>query len=539
MKSDDQLMLESLYTAMYKSPNLAYKTQFNEQQIAKLLEQDLRTIEELVEEGFFGDMANKVKQGASALAGKAKGALSELKQGLTKTVVKKVVDLIMSKLNDQDKAKVFGMITDGKVDKKAVEELKQNIAGQQVQESLLGKNIFEDDKHFFVKTFFTEEILTEAIKQSNFAFEYSNLLTEVFDEASMSEPSHRNASSDAKNNVKRASGNRPLRQAMQFTNQEADKLAASIVAKLKELYGDNNRYTAQAVPKIVNGINTRLDKALKSKLGLPQTPANVSSSETNSGSSQDLTNNSNQQSTPAPAEQGQKPGFIQRLLKFVSNPKVYITAGVAVAVIGFIAAIAGGAAIAPVLGVYASKMAMGAGGKMLWGAVGRKMQGKKIFDAKAIASDAGKGALMGAVAAGLASIVAVVGQMLGGLGKNVVSGQESIQPSRGTQDQFPETHKTSYDAVSKLDSGKADFMDALKDRGIVGKGQWSDNASPAFTNAAGDMKLDSASYQKLADKIHGMSDSEISKLIQQKDLGNQDNAMTVAKDTIAKLLGKK
>ncbi len=539
MKSSDQLMLESLYTAMYKSPNLVYKNQFNEQEIAKLLEQDLKTIEELIEEGFFGDMANKVKQGAGALAGKAKNAMAELKQGLTKTIVKKVVDLVMSKLNDQDKAKVFGMIADGKVDKKAVEELKQNIAGQQVQESFLGKSVFEDDKHFFVRTFFTEEILVEAIKESNFAATYDNLLTEVFDEASMSEPSHRASSAGAKTSNVKQGGNRPLRQAMQFTNQEADKLAAAIVAKLKELYGDNNRYTAQAVPKIVSGINTRLDKALRTKLGLPPSTASNNNGEQASPNNPEG-NSSDAPNSPAETNGQQKPGFIQRLLKFVSNPKVYVTAGLAVAIIGFVAAIAGGAAVGPVLGIYATKMAGGAGAKVLWGAVGRKLQGKKIFDAKAIATDAGKGALMGAFAAGLGSIIAVVGQMLGGLfDKGTVSAQTGEVPSKGTIDQFPETHKTSFDNVSKLDSGKADFMDALKNRGIVGKGQWSDNASPAFTNAAGDMKLDSASYQKLADKIHGMSDSEISKLIQSKDAGNQDKAMQVAKDAILKLLGKK
>jgi hypothetical protein len=52
MKSTDQLMLESLYGAMYKNPNLAYGKQFNEQEIAGLLQQDLNTIEELIEEGF-------------------------------------------------------------------------------------------------------------------------------------------------------------------------------------------------------------------------------------------------------------------------------------------------------------------------------------------------------------------------------------------------------------------------------------------------------------------------------------------------------
>ena len=523
MKSSDQLMLESLYGAMYKNPDLAYGKKFNEQEIAKLLEQDLATIEELIEEGVLGDIASKVKQGASSLANKAKEAVSGLKQGVTNTIVKKVIDSVMSKLSDQDKAKVFGMLVDGKVDKGAVQELKQNVAGQQVQESFLGTAIFEDDKTFFVNTFFTEEVLTEAIKNTNFISKYNELLTEA--EA-----------------VGAPVGNRPLRQAMKFADQEAEKMAVNMVTRLKELYGKSPRYLKQALPKVMDSVNKKVNKIFQDNLGASGAKADSvdpASGETTSPASGEVAASAEGKPAEASASKPKKAGFIQRVLKFISNPKVYVTAGLAVAIIGFIAAVVGGAPIASMLGIYATKMAYGAGGKMLWGAVSRKMQGKKIFDAKELASDAGKGALMGAVSAGIASIVAVVSPLVKGLfGAGEVAAQAGA-PSQGTVDQFPGAHATSYDAASKLDQGKAGFMDALKDRGIVGKGQWANGASPAFTNAAGDMKLDSASYQKLADKIHSMSDSEISNLIQQKDAGSQENAMKVAKDAIMKLLGKK
>lgn len=509
MKSADQIMLESLYGAMYKNPDLAYCKEFNEREIAALLKQDLDTIEDLIEEGIFGDLTDKIKQGASSLAGKAKEAVSGLKQGVTNTIVKKVIDLVMSKLSDQDKAKVFGMVVDGKVDKGAIQELKNNVAGQQVQESFLGKTIFEDDKTFFVRTFFTEETLTEAIKSTNFLTKYNELITEA----------------EAAGETKR---NRPLRQATQYANQEAEKLAVNVVTKLKELYGKSPKYLKQAVPKVSASVNTRINKIFQDNLG--DSVTNSAELPSSGPSSKTVSNET---------EKPKKAGFIQRVLKFISNPKVYVTAGLAVAIIGFVAALVGGAPIASMLGIYATKMAYGAGGKMLWGAVSRKMQGKKIFDPKELASDAGKGALLGAVSAGIGSIAAVVTPLIKDFfGSGEVAAQTSI-PSEETVDQFSDAHATPYDPASTLDQGKAEFMDALKDKGIVGKGQWSSGASPAFTNAAGDMKLDGDAYQKLADKIHSMSDSEISDLIQQKDSGNQANAMKVAKEVITNLLGKK
>jgi hypothetical protein len=238
--------------------------------------------------------------------------------------------------------------------------------------------------------------------------------------------------------------NRPLRTAMQYSNKEAERLAVNMITKLKELYGNNPRYLKQAVPKVLSAVNKKVDSIFQQNLGVSsssnsgsstpssnatagatdsQTPPNLPSEQTNTTPSQP-DNQPNQQN---------KPGFIQRVLKFVSNPKVYVTAGIAVAIAGFIAAAMGGAPVAAILAIYAQKMAIGAGAKLITGAVARKIKGQKVIDAKSLASDAGKGMLMGAFAAGLGSIAAVVGKSLFG------SAEVAAHPSQAPTESQPST----------------------------------------------------------------------------------------------------
>jgi len=124
MKNSDQLMLEHLYKAIKIAPEI---TNLSDKQIKKLFEKDLKCIEELIEEGFFGDALNAAKQGASALSNKAKSVLSGAKEKITGALAKKLVDFVMSKLNDQQKSQVFDMIGNGKVDKKDMDTLKQGL----------------------------------------------------------------------------------------------------------------------------------------------------------------------------------------------------------------------------------------------------------------------------------------------------------------------------------------------------------------------------------------------------------------------------
>lgn len=332
----------------------------------------------------------------------------------------------MGRLGDQDKAKFFGMIAGGEVDKKAIEDLKKGVNNQQVQESFITPNLFENDKTFFVEHFFTKEILSEAIKNTNFVSAYNELLVEA---------------SGEQTGPAAPAQNRPLRKAMQYSNKLADEFAYNIANKLQELYGKNsnygkdNRYIKNAIPKIMDGVNKRIDKQFKTNFGVstlntssanpadaPQDNQQPSSEGSASASSDSTQTQGAADSAQGAAdstqssEQPNKPGFIQRVLKFVSNPKVYITAGIAVAVVGFIAAVMGGAPVAAILGIYAKQMAMGSTAKMFTGAITRKIKGQKAFDVKSIATDAGKGALLGAFSAGLASIASTVGGMLMGTG---------------------------------------------------------------------------------------------------------------------------
>ena len=522
MKTSDQLMLESLYNVMYKNPNLAYCKEFNETEIGRLLEQDLQTIEELIEEGIFGDIIDKAKQGANALAAKAKTAVSGLKQGVVNTVAKKVLGLVMSKLNDQEKAKMFSMLLDGKVDKNSLQELKKSVSGQQVQESILNRELFEDDKTFFVQTFFTKEVLCEAIANVDFITAYNELLTE------------------AETVTPNAPQNRPLRKAMQYTNQMADEFAADIAAKLQELYGKNskygknNRHIQNALPKIRDGVNKRLDNLFKANFGV--TGSKTSDSAETPNASGEAAPNASGEAAP------KKTGFIQRILKFISNPKVYVTAGLAVAIIGFIAAAAGGAAISTLLATYAFSMAKGAGAKILWGAVSRKMQGKKILDIKALASDAGKGALMGAVGAGIGSIIASVTPFVKGLfGAGEVMNQQPV-PQTSVQQEVPDKGFESTNGSVQdtnpmgIDAAKDQFEAVLRSQGIKGVEEWAGTASPAFTNAAGDLQLDKNQYAKLAHEISKMS-SEDAQLVQDvKNIaragGGQGKAQELASNLI-------
>jgi hypothetical protein len=172
LNNKDQILLESLYESMYKKIP-AIQNEISKTELYELFQQDLKTIDELIEEGFFGDVLNKAKQGASALAGKAKGAISNLKQGVSQAIVKKLIDMVMSKLNDNDKANVFGMIAGGEVDKKSVQTLKQSVGNEAVKESLEG--VFKNDKTFFVENFFTKEnTFYSIIYENNGSLEYTD-----------------------------------------------------------------------------------------------------------------------------------------------------------------------------------------------------------------------------------------------------------------------------------------------------------------------------------------------------------------------------
>ena len=146
MKSKDQILLEEAYKSIYTHvPN-----------ISDLIQRDILTIKELVEEGFFGDLADKAK----GFWNKTKQAVSNITGKITDKLAQILVTTIFSKLQKGEKEKVLEIIASGKLPQEGITAAKQALSSnEQQQES------YENNKHFIAHLLFTEENIKQALTE--------------------------------------------------------------------------------------------------------------------------------------------------------------------------------------------------------------------------------------------------------------------------------------------------------------------------------------------------------------------------------------
>jgi hypothetical protein len=378
MNSRDQLLLEQAYCSIYKSTNFQ-----------KLAENDLRTIEQLIIEGFFDDVANKV----NSIWGKTKEAVSAVASKLSSKLASTLATTIFNKLEEGEKEKFLQIIASGKLPSEGKNIAKQAASSGEGQQS----ESFEDNKSFLAHLLFTEENLRYALEGSLLTEgkntgELNKLAKEVAQKINALYPKNKKAMAKAipkfAQNVSKKLGIQPQDAAQPQTNQpEQTPSAPNDKQEDKQQEGD----LASAYDKAMQRWNN--DKRNETD------PYGTNSDSEDSASSSDkqiqpANNSSNQQEQPNKQE-GEKnaPGIFQKVMAFAkAHPKLSAVAGAALAGL-VVAAFAGSApVVGPAIFAAAKVAGITAVGDVIQKAVRGKEQNWK--------ETAKRAATGGAIAAG-------------------------------------------------------------------------------------------------------------------------------------------
>lgn len=415
MKSQDQLLLEQAYCSIYKGAN-----------IQKLIENDLRTIEQLIVEGFFDDVANKV----NSIWGKTKEAVSAVASKLSSKLASTLATTVFNKLDQGEKEKFLQIIASGKLPSEGKDIAKQAASSKEEQRS----ESFEDNKSFLAHLLFTEDNLKYALEGS--------LLTEG-----------KNAG-------------------------ELNKLAKDVAQKISALYPKNKKAMAKAVPKFAQNVSKKLGiQVQEPTVTSPQTAqADQPSSETDSkenkkeeegnlasaydkamqrwknseknetdpygtngnkeggsGSSNKQIQSTNGSSSASQQEQskqeGSAPGIFQKVMKFAqSHPKLSAVAGAALVGLVVAAFVGSAPVVGPAIFAAAKVAGVTAAGDIIQKAVRGKEQNWK--------ETAKRAAVGGAIAAG----GSVLSAGLGAIGIDL----SNIIPKTAEDNQAAETTRYGF-----------------------------------------------------------------------------------------------
>lgn len=350
----------------------AYNTIYTPAQrvnFAVLLEQDIDLMAQILIEAGLWDT---IKGAASNVAGKVGSAVSSAKSFITDTIVKKLIDLVISKLPKEQLQQTMDIISKGQVTPEMTKEAQgaaQKLQQQPDPAAAAGGQTaaVESYKAYLAQTFLTEEVLLECFKSSQ-------LLTE------------------AKN--KRALAN----------------LAQQVAAKIQKIYPKNKQAMAAAVPSFTAALNAKLGTSAPAAGGeapavgggAPATPAAGGSPATPAVGGE----------TPAAGNTSKGPGLIKRVMNFIGTyPKVSaIGAAVLIGLIG--AAVVGSGGSLAVVGSALAAAAKGAGFAGLANVAQQKVAGKDV-DWK----QTGKAMAFGAATAGTGSVLMQgLGSIVSGLG---------------------------------------------------------------------------------------------------------------------------
>jgi hypothetical protein len=397
MKFQDQRLLEEAYSNI--------KTKEVDVILNSLIAEDVKIIEQLIEEGF-GDYLKKV---GGAIKGGVQKAVSKIKETLTSGLASTLVKAIISAVPKEELENMVNIVAKGQVPKDKAEQVKGLIAqqeegqqGQQVQQES-----YQERKAWFASMLFTEANIERALQNSG-------LLTEA------------------------------------KSGRELQKFAKEVANKINELYPKNKNAMAAAIPKFTDTVSKYL--------GLPpQSTQSQQASEPSQDQQQPVGTSQEQSQQPAGATNTQPSpggiinqakgainkavsaveekiptgkGLVNKVMGFVkAHPKISAAAGAALLGI-VVAAFAGSApVVAPAL-IAAVK---GAGIAGTTSIVKQMISGEKV-DLK----QAGKTAMIGGALGGVGSVLA---SGLGSIANAVmgVGGGGSVSTAASTTSTEPAT----------------------------------------------------------------------------------------------------
>lgn len=395
MKSRDQLLLEQAYASIL--------TNNTDSAFRKLLAEDHKLIDELIEEGF-GDF---LKKAGSVVKGGVQKATAKIKETLTSGLASTLVKAILSGVPKEELENLINIIAKGQVPKDKVDQVKDLIVKQPGGEEAPVKESFISTKEYLAATLFTEA----NIKKSLLSCE--SLLIEKYRATN---------SYSYKDGVRTDSTKRPE------SGDEITKLSKEIADKLNTLYPKDKQALAAAVPKFTDTVSKYLGLPPQSKAQAPANTSSATSSPESSsnpsvmdkvkGAANNAISNVKGAANDAISDVENKiptgKGVIAKVMGFVkSHPK--ISAAAAAVLLGIVVAAFAGSAPVVVPALIAFTKSAGIAGTT--SIVKQMISGEKV-DLK----QAGKTALIGGALGGVGSVLATGLGSIAGSVMGVVSG---------------------------------------------------------------------------------------------------------------------
>lgn len=378
MKTKDQLLLEQAYASILtNNTNKAFR---------KILAEDHKLIDELIEEGF-GDYLKKT---GGAIKGGIQKAASKIKQTLTSGLASTLVKAILSGVPKEELENLINIIAKGQVPKDKVDQVKDLIVKQPEGEEASVKESFISTKEYLAATLFTETNIKKALLNcESLLIEYKATNSYTY-----------------KNGVRTDITKRPE------SGDEITKLSKEIADKLNTLYPKDKQSLAAAVPKFTDTVSKYLGLPPQSKAPSPaNTSSTTSSPESSSnpsvmdkvkGAANNLISNVKGAANDTIGNVENKiptgKGVIAKVMGFVkAHPK--ISAAAAAVLLGIVVAAFAGSA--PVVVPALISFVKGAGIAGTTSIVKQMISGEKV-DLK----QAGKTALIGGVLGGVGGVLA-------------------------------------------------------------------------------------------------------------------------------------
>ena len=395
MKSRDQLLLERAYASIL--------TNNTDQAFMKLLAEDHKLIDELIEEGF-GDF---LKKAGSAIKGGVQKAYSKIKETLTSGLASTLVKSILAALPKEELENLINIIAKGQVPKDKVEQVKGLVVQQSGEEATV-KESFISTKEYLAATLFTEANILKALEST------SGLLVEA------------------------------------RSGRELQKFAKEVAAKINELYPKNKSAMAAAIPKFTDNVSKYLGLPPQSRVPAPATPdASVTTSP--QGSAPESSSSNSASSNPSVMDKAKGAvnnaisnvedkiptgkGVIAKVMGFVkAHPKISATA--AAVLLGIVVAAFAGSAPVVVPALIAFTKSAGIAGTT--SIVKQMISGEKV-DLK----QAGKTALIGGAIGGVGSVLATGLGSIAGSVTGMFSGGGGGSNSAGSNTEVRKVSNTS------------------------------------------------------------------------------------------------
>jgi len=348
MKFSDQQLLEEAY---FNVKNLQ-----TDRRLQLLLAEDLKLIDQLIEEGF-GDYIKKV---GSSIKGGFQKVASKIKETLTNGLANTLVKTIISAIPKQELENLVNIVAKGQVPKDKAEEVKNIL----VQTPVASKDSVQEKKAWLASLLFTESNIELALKNSG-----------ILSEAE--------------------------------SGRELQKFAKEVANKINTLYPKNKKAMAAAIPKFSDTVSRYLGlppQTPNTPQTLPATdtnpPTEISTTDQSSSTPDNNSSQTSQQTTDSSQTSSSAPtgkGIVNKIVGFIKkHPKISAAAGATL--LGIVVAAFAGAAPVVVPALITALKGAGIGGTT--SIVRQLISGEKV-DLKRV----GKAAVIGGVIGGVGGVL--------------------------------------------------------------------------------------------------------------------------------------